>query len=102
MRDVVSRCIFGVDKNPMAIALAKTALWLEAYSPDRPLSFLDHHLQCGDALLGVIDPQILEGGIPEEAFTALSGDDKATAAALKKKNRADLKSLQALGRTGKC
>ena len=94
LRDVVSRCIFGVDKNPMAIALAKTALWLEAYTPDRPLSFLDHHLRCGDALLGVIDPQILEGGIPEEAFTALSGDDKATAAALKKKNRADLKSLK--------
>jgi N-6 DNA Methylase len=94
LRDVVSRCIFGVDKNPMAIALAKTALWLEAYTPDRPLSFLDHHLQCGDALLGLIDPQILEGGIPEEAFTALSGDDKATAAALKKKNRADLKSLK--------
>ena len=94
LRDVVSRCIFGVDKNPMAIALAKTALWLEAYTPDRPLSFLDHHLQCGDALLGMIDPQILEGGIPEEAFTALSGDDKATAAALKKKNRADLKSLK--------
>ena len=94
LRDVVSRCIFGVDKNPMAIALAKTALWLEAYTPDRPLSFLDHHLQCGDALLGMIDPQILEGGIPEEAFTALSGDNKATAAALKKKNRADLKSLK--------
>jgi N-6 DNA Methylase len=94
LRDVVSRCIFGVDKNSMAIALAKTALWLEAYTPDRPLSFLDHHLQCGDALLGIIDPQILEGGIPEEAFTALSGDDKATAAALKKKNRADLKSLK--------
>ncbi len=94
LRDVVSRCIFGVDKNPMAIALAKTALWLEAYTPDRPLSFLDHHLQCGDALLGMIDPRILEGGIPEEAFTALSGDDKSTAAALKKQNRADLKSLK--------
>lgn len=92
LRDVVSHCIYGVDKNPMAIALAKTALWLEAYTPDLPLTFLDHHLQVGDALLGVLDPKILENGIPDEAFAVLSGDDKATAAALKKQNRADLKS----------
>ncbi|WP_186830326.1 Eco57I restriction-modification methylase domain-containing protein [Mitsuaria sp. TWR114] len=92
LRDVVGRCIFGVDKNPMAIQLAKTALWLEAYSPDRPLTFVDHHLRVGDALLGVLDPKVLEGGIPDEAYTALSGDDKAVASALKKQNKADLKS----------
>jgi N-6 DNA Methylase len=92
LRDVVSRCIYGVDKNPMAIQLAKTALWLEAYSPDRPLSFVDHHLRVGDALLGVLDPKVLEHGIPDEAYTALSGDDKAVASALKKQNKADLKS----------
>ena len=63
LRDVVSCCLYGVDKNPMAIQLAKTALWLEAYSPDRPLSFIDHHLQVGDALLGVLDPKVLENGI---------------------------------------
>jgi hypothetical protein len=92
LRDVVSHCIYGVDKNPMAIALAKTALWLEAYTPDLPLTFLDHHLQVGDALLGVLDPKILNNGIPDEAYTCLSGDDKATAAALKKQNKLDLKS----------
>lgn len=92
LRDVVSRCIYGVDKNPMAIQLAKTALWLEAYSPDRPLSFVDHHLRVGDALLGVLDPKVLETGIPDEAYTALSGDDKEVAKALKKQNKADLKS----------
>ena len=92
LRDVVSHCIYGVDKNPMAIALAKTALWLEAYTPDRPLTFLDHHLQVGDALLGVLDPKILENGIPDAAYAVLSGDDKTTAAALKKQNKADLKS----------
>ena len=96
LRDVVSHCIYGVDKNPMAIQLAKTALWLEAYSPDRPLSFVDHHLQVGDALLGLLDPQVLEHGIPDEAYTALSGDDKTTASALKKQNKADLKSWQAI------
>lgn len=92
LRDVVSHCIYGVDKNPMAIALAKTALWLEAYTPDMPLTFLDHHLQVGDALLGVLDPKILNNGIPDEAYAVLSGDDKATAAALKKQNKLDLKS----------
>lgn len=96
LRDVVSHCIFGVDKNPMAIALAKTALWLEAYTPDRPLSFLDHHLQVGDALLGVLDPKVLENGIPDEAYVVLSGDDKETASALKKQNKADLKSWKAI------
>ncbi|MFA7238756.1 MAG: N-6 DNA methylase [Sulfuricellaceae bacterium] len=96
LRDVVSHCIFGVDKNPMAIALAKTALWLEAYTPDMPLSFLDHHLQVGDALLGVLDPKVLENGIPDEAYAVLSGDDKATASALKKQNKADLKSWKAI------
>ncbi|MFH1819276.1 MAG: N-6 DNA methylase [Pseudomonadota bacterium] len=96
LRDVVSRCIFGVDKNPMAIALAKTALWLEAYTPDRPLSFLDHHLQVGDALLGVLDPKVLENGIPDEAYAVLSGDDKETASTLKKQNKADLKSWKAI------
>ncbi|WP_416758440.1 Eco57I restriction-modification methylase domain-containing protein [Roseateles sp. So40a] len=92
LRDVVGRCIFGVDKNPMAIQLAKTALWLEAYSPDRPLSFVDHHLRVGDALLGLLDPKVLEDGIPDEAYTGLSGDDKEVAKDLKKRNKADLKS----------
>jgi hypothetical protein len=92
LRDVVSRCIYGVDKNPMAIQLAKTALWLEAYSPDRPLSFVDHHLRVGDALMGVLDPKVLEVGIPDEAYAALSGDDKEVAKDLKKRNKVDLKS----------
>ena len=96
LRDVVGRCIFGVDKNPMAIQLAKTALWLEAYSPDRPLSFVDHHLRVGDALLGVLDPKVLEHGIPDEAFAALAGDDKEVAKDLRKRNRADLKSWRAI------
>jgi hypothetical protein len=92
LRDVVSHCIYGVDKNPMAIALAKTALWLEAYTPDLPLTFLDHHLRVGDALLGVLDPKILNNGIPDEAYAVLSGDDKTVATALKKRNKIDLKS----------
>jgi hypothetical protein len=96
LREIVGHCIYGVDKNPLAVELAKTALWLEAYTPDRPLSFLDHHLRCGDALLGVLDPRILENGIPEKAFDPLSGDSREVARRLKAENRAALKSLRKL------
>src|SRR5690606_1880228 len=51
-RRVVERCIYGVDKNPLAVELAKLSLWLATVARDRPLSFLDHHLKCGDALVG--------------------------------------------------
>lgn len=87
LRDVVAHCIYGVDKNPMAVELARTALWLEAYTPDRPLTFLDAHLRCGDALLGVLDEAILQDGIPDKAFNALSGDDKEVVKRIKKANR---------------
>jgi len=51
-RQVVERCIYGVDKNPLAVELAKLSLWLATVAADRPLSFLDHHLKCGDSLIG--------------------------------------------------
>lgn len=94
LRDVVSHCIYGVDRNPLALELARTALWLESFTPDRPLGFLDHHLRCGDALIGVINPRVLEDGIPEEAFKGLSGDDKRVARDLSKKNTAARKVLE--------
>lgn len=52
-RTVVRRCIYGVDLNPLAVALAKVSLWLETLEPGRPLDFLDGHLRCGDSLVGV-------------------------------------------------
>lgn len=51
-RDVLSRCIYGADKDPFAVELAKVALWIHCAIPDAPLSFLDHHLVCGDSLVG--------------------------------------------------
>ncbi len=51
-RMILKRVIFGVDKNPMAVELAKVALWLHTFTVGAPLSFLDHHLRCGDALFG--------------------------------------------------
>jgi len=51
-RMILKKCIFGVDKNPMAVELAKTALWLHTFTVGAPLSFLDHHLRTGDSLHG--------------------------------------------------
>ena len=51
-RMVLKRCVYGADKNPMAVELAKVALWLHTFTVGAPLSFLDHHLRCGDSLFG--------------------------------------------------
>ncbi|HKE83828.1 MAG TPA: N-6 DNA methylase [Vicinamibacterales bacterium] len=51
-RDVASRCLFGVDLNPMAVQLARLSLWLATLAADKPLSFLDHHLLTGNSLVG--------------------------------------------------
>ncbi|MGU5703454.1 DNA methyltransferase [Aeromonas caviae] len=91
LREVVSRCIFGVDRNPMAIELARTALWLEGFEEGRPLGFLDHHLQVGDALFGLIDLKVLTQGIAKDAFKPLSGDDKEVCKQLSKTNALALK-----------
>ncbi len=93
LREVVTRCIYGVDRNPMAIELARMALWLEGYEEGRPLGFLDHHLQVGDALLGLTDLNVLEQGIAKDAFKPLSGDDKDVCKALAKANAAGLKQI---------
>lgn len=51
-RTIAERCLYGVDLNPMAVQLARLSLWLATLAADRPLTFLDHHLQAGDSLLG--------------------------------------------------
>ena len=51
-RMVLKRCVYGVDLNPMAVELAKVALWLHSFTVGAPLSFLDHHLRCGNSVLG--------------------------------------------------
>ena len=99
LRDVVSRCIHGVDVNPMAVELAKVSLWLECHVPGQPLTFLDHHIKCGNSLLGVHSPELIDWrpdaskvaeqkGIYDAAFTPLHGDDKAAVGKAKKRNRA--------------
>lgn len=60
-RMILKKTIFGVDKNPMAVELAKTALWLHTFTVGAPLSFLDHHLKIGDSLHGEQLPQVQRG-----------------------------------------
>ena len=67
-RMVLKRCVYGVDKNPMAVELAKVSLWLHTFTVGAPLSFLDHHLRCGDSLFGAwvrpaLDSAEREGGL---------------------------------------
>jgi hypothetical protein len=98
-RDVASRCLYGVDLNPMAVELAKVAIWLECHVPGQPLTFLDHHLKTGNALLGAgFDPALIawnmtaskqkgQGGVPDAAFKALAYDDAKHAQLLKDRNK---------------
>lgn len=59
-RMVLKRCVFGVDKNQMAVELAKVSLWLHTFTVGAPLSFLDHHLRCGDSLFGESVARVLK------------------------------------------
>jgi hypothetical protein len=88
LRQVVGRCIFGVDLNPMAVELCKVSLWMEAVEPGLPLTFLDSHIQHGNALLGAT-PELMANGIPDAAWEPIEGDDRKTASALKKRNKAE-------------
>ncbi len=88
LRRVISRCIYGVDLNPMAAELCKISLWLEAIEPNKPLSFLDHHIRVGNSLFGTT-PKLITTGLPDAAFTAIEGDDKKVCASLKKRNKAE-------------
>lgn len=86
LRDVARSCLYGVDRNPMAVELTKVALWIETVDPGLPLGFFDAQICCGDALLGVFDLKVLEGGIPDAAYKPLIGDDKDTTSIYKKIN----------------
>jgi len=86
LRDVIGHCVYGVDLNPLAVELCKVSLWMEALEPGKPLSFLEHRIQCGNSLLGTT-PALLEKGIPDDAFKPIEGDDKAVCSRFKKENK---------------
>ncbi len=88
LREVIGRCLYGVDINPMAAELCRVNLWLEALEPGKPLSFLDHHIRVGNSLLGAT-PELIANGLPDDAFKPIEGDDKNACAVLKKRNKAE-------------
>ena len=86
LREVVRRCIYGVDKEPLSVELCKVSLWLEAIDPGMPLTFLEAHVRHGDSLVGA-SRALMGDRVPDEAWVALEGDDKAVARSLKRRNR---------------
>ena len=94
VRDAIQNCIYGVDKNTMAVELCKVALWLEAHNPGEPLNFLDHRIKYGDAIVGLAHASELENGIANEAFKRLPDDVKEIAAKFLKSNKADRKNIK--------
>ncbi|MEQ8676540.1 MAG: N-6 DNA methylase [Aggregatilineales bacterium] len=93
-RAVISHCIYGVDINPMAVELCKVNLWMEALEPGKPLNFLDHRIQVGNSLLGTT-PKLMAGGIPDDAFKAIEGDDRAFVSSMKRVNKEERKQRKA-------
>ena len=90
LREVISRCVYAVDYNPDAVELCKVVLWIEGYCAGKPLSFLDHHIRCGNSVLGVSELQTLFDGVPDKALTA---EDRDTLKALKKMNLEAIKAV---------
>ena len=90
LREVISRCVYAVDYNPDAVELCKVVLWIEGYCAGKPLSFLDHHIRCGNSVLGVSNLQMLIDGVPDKAFTA---EDNDTLRAVKKLNHEAVKAV---------
>ena len=89
-RDVLQHCIYGVDLNPMAVELAKVSLWINSCVGDMTLNFLDHHIKCGNSLIGAT-PESISHGIPEDAFSPVVGDEKTIAKRVKMRNSIERK-----------
>jgi hypothetical protein len=71
-RSVVQHCLYGVDKNPMAVELAKVSLWINSAIENKPLSFLDHRIKEGNSLVGA-SPELISDGLPDDAFETSKG-----------------------------
>ena len=105
-RDVLAHCVYGIDKDPFAVELCKVALWIHCAVPNLPLSFLDHRIQNGDALVGW--PLLnVPGEIPREAYTVPSNilsskdlDDKKLKSFLQNAYRQNDDALQGIGTLG--
>ena len=89
LRDVVRRCIHGVDVNPLAVEICKVGLWMESIDPGLPLTFLESHIRCGNSLIGTTRALMGEQ-VPDAAWVALEGDDRKLTRSLKRRNQAEI------------
>jgi hypothetical protein len=84
LRIVVERCLYGVDRNPLAVEMAKLSLWLLTLQRNRPFTFLDHAIRCGDSLLGVDLKQLSTWSLSGEGRQSVLFDDDLSFAADKR------------------
>ncbi|MDE0444344.1 MAG: N-6 DNA methylase [Gammaproteobacteria bacterium] len=89
LRDVVRRCIYGVDQNPLAVEICKVGLWMESIDPGLPLTFLESHIRRGNALIGT-NSELMGDRVPDAAWVALEGDDNKVVRALRRRNKDDI------------
>ena len=89
LRDVVRRCIYGVDMNPLAVELCKVSLWMESIDPGLPLTFLESHIRCGNSLIGTTRA-LMGDQVPESVWVALEGDDRKVTRSLKRRNKEEI------------
>ena len=81
LREVIQKCVYAVDYNPDAVELCKVVLWIEGFCAGKPLSFLDHHIRCGNSVVGVTDLDVLLEALPRDAFRTIALDDVPNATA---------------------
>ena len=96
LREVIQKCIYAVDYNPDAVELCKVVLWIEGYCAGKPLSFLDHHIRCGNSVVGITDLNVLLEGVPNDAFTVAPVTTEATARLNSVKEKSNLKKIKRL------
>ena len=89
LRDVVRRCIHGVDWNPLAVELCKVSLWMESIDPGLPLTFLESHIRCGNSLIGT-SRALMGEQVPDAAWAVLEGDDSKVTRSLKRRNQDEI------------
>jgi hypothetical protein len=89
-REVLQHCIYAVDLNPMAVELAKVSLWINSAVEDKPLNFLDHHIKCGNSLVGT-NSELVEGEFPVDAYETSGGRDWHVGNEIRKRVRSENK-----------
>lgn len=95
LREVIQKCVYAVDYNPDAVELCKVVLWIEGYCAGMPLSFLDHHIRCGNSVVGVADLDVLLKGVPRDAF---SSEDRDVLRQIKTLNNDALREIEEMER----